>query len=73
MLISKKSLVMTTPKQPNVQEGMVKTLRSIRDQINQEVKEMTFAEQRAYLDKLLAQKKPTPSIALAQAGLTEKG
>lgn len=41
----------------NNQENVVKDLRKIRDQINIEIKDMTFAEERAYLDKLLAVKK----------------
>ena len=41
----------------NTQQDLVKDLRNIRDQISKEIKEMTFAEQRAYLDKLLADNK----------------
>ncbi len=39
----------------NTQEGIVKDLRKIRDAINLEIKDMTFLEERAYLDKLLAE------------------
>jgi len=35
--------------------GAVKTMRAIRDELNAEIKEMTFAEERAFLDKLLSQ------------------
>lgn len=45
-----------TTQTPNTQQGMVKDLRKIRDEISNEIKEMTFAEERAYLDKLLAEK-----------------
>ena len=41
----------------NTQNDLVKDLRAIRDQINNEIKDMTFAEERAYLDKLLTEKK----------------
>lgn len=37
----------------NTQQNVVKDLRKIRDQINDEIKDMTFEEERAYLDKLL--------------------
>jgi len=32
---------------------MVQSIRHIRDEINSEIKDMTFAEERAFLDKLL--------------------
>ena len=35
------------------QDNLVKDLRKIRDQISNEIKDMTFKEERAYLDKLL--------------------
>lgn len=54
----------------NTQQGVVKDLRKIRDQISNEIKEMTFAEERAYLDKLLADKeKSAPNMGLPKAGL----
>ena len=40
----------------NTQQGLVKDLRKIRDQISNEIKDMTFEEERAYLDALLAGK-----------------
>jgi hypothetical protein len=40
----------------NTQKDVVKDLRKIRDQISIEIKDMTFEEERAYLDKLLADK-----------------
>lgn len=41
----------------NTRQNVVKELRKIRDQVSSEIKDMTFAEERAYLDKLLADKK----------------
>ncbi|MDQ2862381.1 MAG: hypothetical protein M3R50_01810 [Bacteroidota bacterium] len=40
----------------NTQPNLVKDLRKIRDKISSEIKDMTFEEERAYLDKLLAGK-----------------
>lgn len=37
----------------NTQQNIVKDLRKIRDEISNEIKDMTFEEERAYLDKLL--------------------
>lgn len=34
----------------------VKSMREIRDQLSQEIMNMTFAEEKAYLKKLLAKK-----------------
>ncbi|MEO6723105.1 MAG: hypothetical protein ABIN67_22255 [Ferruginibacter sp.] len=45
----------------NTQQGVVKDLRAIRDQISSEIKDMTFEEERAYLDKLLADKEKSAS------------
>lgn len=42
---------------------MVKTMRQIRDEISNEIKDMTFEEERAYLDKLL---KANPNKANSQ-------
>lgn len=44
----------------NAQQDVVKELRKIRDQISSEIKDMTFEEERAYLDKLLAEKEKSP-------------
>ncbi len=45
------------------EQDLVKDLRKIRDQISNEIKDMTFEEERAYLDKLLADKeKYAPNI-----------
>ena len=41
----------------NTQQDLVKDLRKIRDQISSEIKDMTFEQERAYLDELLADKK----------------
>ncbi|GAA4731184.1 hypothetical protein [Flavisolibacter ginsenosidimutans] len=40
----------------NTQQNVVKDLRKIREQISNEIKDMTFEEERAYIDKLLAEK-----------------
>ena len=41
------------------QTGLVQDLRKIREQISSEIKDMTFDQERAYLDKLLTDKKET--------------
>jgi hypothetical protein len=46
----------------NTQPNLVKDLRRIRDQISSEIKDMTFEEEREYLDKLLADKEPSSHI-----------
>ena len=52
-----------------VQQDIVKDLRKIRDEISSEIKDMTFEEERAYLDKLLAAKeKYPPNKVLRQVG-----
>jgi len=58
---------MTTPNYSALQPSMVQHLRSIRDQLSHEIKDMTFEQERAYLDQLLAEK-PT---ANAQQHLAE--
>ncbi len=40
--------------------GMVKAMREVRDKISNEIKDMTFEEERAYLDKLLKSKPVKP-------------
>ncbi len=40
----------------DIQQDVVKNLRKIRDEISSEIKDMTFEEERAYLDKLLGDK-----------------
>ena len=60
-----------TTKIYSTQENIVKDLRKIRDKINNEIKDMTFEEERAYLDKLLIDKKKSShnkSIADSGAG-----
>lgn len=53
----------------NTQQGVVKDLRKIRDQISNEIKDMTFEQERAYLDKLLADKeKSAPNKSIAASG-----
>jgi len=46
---------MTTPNYSAPQPSMVQKLRSIRDQLSHEIKDMTFEQERAYLDQLLAE------------------
>ncbi len=48
---------MTTKEINRTKVGVVKDLRKIRDKISQEIMEMTFTEEREYLDKLLSEKK----------------
>jgi len=58
---------MTT--ETNNREDLVQSMRQIRDQISIEIKDMTFEQERAYLDKLLAHKlQHAPNTALAKAG-----
>jgi len=60
-----------TTKTLNTQQDLVKDLRKIRDQINTEIQNMTFEQERAYLDKLLTDKEkyaPNKSIANSGAG-----
>lgn len=40
----------------NTDQDVVGNLRKIRDEISSEIKDMTFEQERAYLDKLLAEK-----------------
>ena len=59
-----------TPQTQSNKKGLVQDFRKIRDQINNEIKDMTFEQERAYLDKLLAEKqKPAPNNALPKLGL----
>ncbi len=56
----------------NTQQDVVKNLREIRDQISNEIKDMTFEQERAYLDKLLADKdKSAPNKSIAASGADE--
>lgn len=41
--------------------GVVKNLRNIRDEISTEIKDMTFEQERAYLNKLLTDKTKSES------------
>lgn len=49
---------MTTQTYNTTQQGLVMDMRKIRDQISSEIKDMTFEQERIYLDKLLANKRP---------------
>jgi hypothetical protein len=49
----------------NTQQDVVKELRRIREQISNEIKDMTFEEERAFLDKLLSDKgKSAPNMGV---------
>ena len=48
---------MTTQTYNGTQPGLVQDLRKIREQISSEIKDMTFDQERAYLDKFLADNK----------------
>lgn len=48
---------MTTQTEPQVQQNLVRDLRQIRDQLSAEIQDMSFEEERAYLDRLLANRK----------------
>jgi predicted ATP-dependent endonuclease of OLD family len=51
------------------EQDVVKNLRKIRDEISSEIKDMTFEQERAYLDKLLADKdKSAPNKGIAASG-----
>ncbi len=45
---------MTPTTSSTAQPNVVRDLRSLRDQLSQEIKAMSFAEERDYLDQLLA-------------------
>lgn len=48
-------------------QDVVKNLRKIRDEISSEISSMTFEQERAYLDKLLADKgKSAPNKDIAE-------
>ncbi len=51
---------MKTQTKHKTTSGVVKTMRQIRDKINNEIQDMTFEEERAYLDKLLKSKQIRP-------------
>ncbi len=52
----------------NTEQNVVKDLRKIREQISNEIKDMSFEEERAYLDKLLADKgKSAPNKQLGKS------
>jgi ribosomal protein S17E len=55
----------------SVQQDLVKNLRKIREQISNEIKDMTFEEERAYLDELLADR--SKSVLNKKPGKTRAG
>ncbi len=56
---------MRTQTLSNTTDGMVKTMRAIREEISKEIKEMTFEEERTYLDHLLMNRKKGSFDAIA--------
>jgi len=44
-------------------DSMVQSMRRIRDEISNEIKDMTFAEERAFLDELLYKEHAEATIA----------
>jgi hypothetical protein len=61
---------MTTPNNDK-KSNVVQELRNIRDEISKEIKDMTFEEERTYLDQLLANNRPpTPNPAFKKLGQT---
>jgi len=49
----------------NTTDGMVKTMRAVREEIGKEINEMTSEEERAYLDKLLVDRKKVSFNAIS--------
>lgn len=47
----------TNNKKPKKKFDAIKTMREIRDTVSREIMDMTYEEERAYLDKLLMEKK----------------
>lgn len=67
---------MTAPTNNPAQPGVVQQMRGIREQLSREIKDMTFEQERAYLDRLLAeaaaasdQPRPAKSVAAWIANL----
>ena len=58
-----------TPTTNDIAQGVVQNMRNIRDQINLEIKNMTFDQERAYLDKLLSER----SKSIVHQGLNASG
>ena len=56
---------MTTQTSNNTSNGMVQAMRAIREEFSGEIKDMTFEEERAYLDKLLSDKKKVSFNAIS--------
>ena len=63
---------MKTQTYKHTQKDLVKDMRKIRDQISIEIKDMTFEEERVYLDKLLNKSK-SASTQFGGVGADEKG
>lgn len=56
----------TKPDKKEKTYDAVSSMREIRDQLSREIMNMTFAEEKAYLKKLLA-KKPASALRNAEA------
>jgi hypothetical protein len=63
---------MTTSAINNTEHDIVKDMRKIRDQISNEIKDMTFEQERIYLDQLLADNKNTSTQHKSITGTNEK-
>ncbi len=53
---------MTMPTPNETKRGLVQDMRKIRDQVSAEINDMTFEQERAYLDKLLAARKQSDAL-----------
>lgn len=60
---------MTSQTYSDTTQGLVNDMRKIRDQISHEIKDMNFEQERAYIDKLLADK----TNASAQPDIAKSG
>ena len=56
----------------NRQRNVVKDLRKIRDEMSQEIMNMTFEEERVYLDELLNKEQPIKTKAYSVEKIREK-
>lgn len=53
---------MTTQTLNETKRGLVHDLRKIRDEVSSEINNMTFEQERAYLDKLLAVSRQSSAV-----------
>jgi len=54
----------TKTEKNNKNYDSVKSMREVRDQLSREIMNMTFAEEKAYLKKLLAKKNAKPQTEI---------